>query len=333
MMVPELGKGTQTVDVESLPKSDDDGLQEVDPESMSSASLPFVASPCPNIQSFAKEDNTTGMVLGGDPALIRSSTRSFSDSPPPESQVYPHEASERSFPRPWMHWSESRQKHTAYGCVSSALVLAVRLYLDASPLPYLIHSVVVFFDMVLIHLFTNCDWLSVCGEIVTYMMVLSFTLTKETVFELLETTLIAMLCSFHLIKSRSKHMGREQELAHSMERMRWQSHRLLSQSYRTLQDIGVDHQVEQSDHDKDEDSMEVYRDEDLGIGVQRSSLAQSVGDWLSKNDVAISEDQVRSFGQQFYEHFLDGSAGVMYTSFLGLIVSELVQYGDKSTAY
>lgn len=33
-------------------------------------------------------------------------------------------------------------------------------------------------------------------------------------------------------------------------------------------------------------------------------------------------------GEQFFEEFLDGSAGVMYTSFLGLIITELVRYAS-----
>ena len=34
-------------------------------------------------------------------------------------------------------------------------------------------------------------------------------------------------------------------------------------------------------------------------------------------------------GQHFFDHFLDGSAGVMYTSFLGLIIDELLVYGEE----
>ena len=45
--------------------------------------------------------------------------------------------------------------------------------------------------------------------------------------------------------------------------------------------------------------------------------------WLT-NDFT---HQSRHCGHQFFEHFLDGSAGVMYTSFLGLILDELINYG------
>jgi hypothetical protein len=41
------------------------------------------------------------------------------------------------------------------GCISSIIVLTTRLLLDTKPTAYSIHSVIVFFDMVLIRLFTN----------------------------------------------------------------------------------------------------------------------------------------------------------------------------------
>lgn len=33
--------------------------------------------------------------------------------------------------------------------------------------------------------------------------------------------------------------------------------------------------------------------------------------------------------RHFFEHFLDGSAGVMYTSFLGLIIDEFIVWGTS----
>ena len=41
------------------------------------------------------------------------------------------------------------------------MVCGIRLYLDSSPSAYLIHSIIVLFDMVLIHIFTYTMWLSV----------------------------------------------------------------------------------------------------------------------------------------------------------------------------
>jgi hypothetical protein len=52
-------------------------------------------------------------------------------------------------------WSKSRFRATILGCISSIIVLTTRLLLDTKPTAYSIHSVIVFFDMVLIRLFTN----------------------------------------------------------------------------------------------------------------------------------------------------------------------------------
>jgi hypothetical protein len=98
------------------------------------------------------------------------------------------------------------------GCCSSILVCAVRLILDPGSTTYTIHSIVILLDMALIHIFTSTIWLSVSGELVTVGSLLLFHWTKETVFELLETTLIAALCSFHMISSRSEHWDREEAL-------------------------------------------------------------------------------------------------------------------------
>ena len=35
----------------------------------------------------------------------------------------------------------------------------------------------------------------------------------------------------------------------------------------------------------------------------------------------------RRWREDFYDHFLDGAAGVMYTSFLGLILDDLIALG------
>lgn len=43
----------------------------------------------------------------------------------------------------------------------------------------------------------------------------------------------------------------------------------------------------------------------------------------------IGEKSKACFGS-FFEHFLDGSAGVLYTSFFGLIVDEIIQFGTDT---
>ena len=54
--------------------------------------------------------------------------------------------------KPWKSWSLPRFRATAVGCFSSMAVLTIRLSLDTKPTAYFIHSIVVFLDMVLIHL-------------------------------------------------------------------------------------------------------------------------------------------------------------------------------------
>ena len=59
---------------------------------------------------------------------------------------------------------------------------------------------------------SHSPWLSVSGEVVTYLAVIAFYFTKHRIFELLETVCIAALCSVHLIRSRNKHLDHEREL-------------------------------------------------------------------------------------------------------------------------
>ena len=129
-------------------------------------------------------------------------------------------------------WSKQRLRSTAIGLVSSIIVLVVRLVLDSEPTAYLIHSIVVFLDMALIHAFTNSIWLSVSGEFVTIAMAFAFHMTKQTVWELLETTFLAILCSFHLIHSRNKHMDDAKELRQDLNTICRETSGLLSTSVR-----------------------------------------------------------------------------------------------------
>ena len=110
-------------------------------------------------------------------------------------------------------WSRERVRLCLCGCTSASIVLVVRLLLDwYSGTTYVIHSFIVFFDMMLIHLFTCSPWLSASGEVVTYLAVLAFYITKHRIFELMETVAIAVLCSIHLIRSRNKHLDHEHAL-------------------------------------------------------------------------------------------------------------------------
>eukprot|EP00527_Entomoneis_sp_CCMP2396_P007007 CAMPEP_0198155596 /NCGR_PEP_ID=MMETSP1443-20131203/69208_1 /TAXON_ID=186043 /ORGANISM="Entomoneis sp., Strain CCMP2396" /LENGTH=341 /DNA_ID=CAMNT_0043822351 /DNA_START=884 /DNA_END=1909 /DNA_ORIENTATION=+ len=206
-------------------------------------------------------------------------------------------------------WSRERRRNTALGCLSSCVVLTIRLLLDREPTAYIIHSIVVFFDMILIHMFTNCTWLSVTGEITTVILFLAFHFTTETLFELLETTGLAILCSFHLIRSRNKHKHREEQLEMNIENIRLHTLAMMTP--------GGNDRV---------DSTGLLLENDEGMTSLR--LDETFRSWVITEDPKSAARYVKSFGKMFFENFLDGSAGVMYTSFLGLIIDELLVYGQ-----
>jgi hypothetical protein len=221
-------------------------------------------------------------------------------------------------------WSHERVLIALVGCLSASVVLVIRLLLDKEPTAYIIHSIVVFVDMVLIHLFTNNRWLSVFGEITTIVFFLGFHFTKETVFELLETTIIAALCSFHLIFSRNKHMVREEELEVRFESLRQLNGLLLRKQ-------SCDGEIDEADlGDSNEAERGGIDGAELG-GIDEAELGKNK--WSSRDFDSFNQQEETSHraigcGQHFFEHFLDGSAGVMYTSFLGLIIDELLVYGQ-----
>ena len=218
---------------------------------------------------------------------------------------------------PWpKKWSRRRIQGTYLGLLSSVTVLTVRLILDREPTAYVIHSIVVFFDMVLIHLFTNCIWLSVFGELTTILCALCFHLTNETLFELLETVFIAMLCSFHLIRSRSKALdGKEEKELEMVSLVRETS--ILLRQHSTREGIGVD--------------LVNVDEEQPSAGMDFACSAR----WsVSPHDpveepVSTHRTKMLVCGRHFFDHFLDGSAGVMYTSFLGLVIDEIIRYGNE----
>ena len=198
-------------------------------------------------------------------------------------------------------WSRERVRLCLCGSASAAIVLVVRLLLDwHSGTTYVIHSFIVFFDMMLIHLFTSSPWLSVSGEVVTYLAVIAFYFTKHRIFELLETVCIAALCSVHLIRSRNKHLDHERELQEELTALK---HSV--RSARVLPDLegGGPHDAS-----------------------KRASTASSITPPAPPYSLAPAKAR-RRWREDFYDHFLDGAAGVMYTSFLGLILDDLIALG------
>ncbi len=200
-------------------------------------------------------------------------------------------------------WSRERVRLCLCGSASAALVRVVRLLLDWHSGPtYVIHRFIVFFDMMLIHLFTSSPWLSVSGEVVTYLAVIAFYFTKHRIFELLETVCIAALCSVHLIRSRNKHLDHERELQEELTALK--------------------HSVR--------GAARVFPGDLEGGGPpdasKRASTASSITPPAPPYSLAPAKAR-RRWREDFYDHFLDGAAGVMYTSFLGLILDDLIALG------
>ena len=200
-------------------------------------------------------------------------------------------------------WSRERVRLCLCGCTSASIVLVVRLLLDwYSGTTYVIHSFIVFFDMMLIHLFTCSPWLSASGEVVTYLAVLAFYITKHRIFELMETVAIAVLCSIHLIRSRNKHLDHEHALQEELTALK---HSV--RSARVLPDV------------------ECGGPPDASTAPKHASTESTI---VPPPPYSLAPAKARRrWREDFYDHFLDGAAGVMYTSFLGLILDDLIALG------
>jgi len=223
-------------------------------------------------------------------------------------------------------WRQDRVKTALLGCLSSSMVLTIRLLLDHdAPLAYILHAIIVFLDMILIHIFTHSVWLSVAGEIVTIVSFWAYHVTHEAVYELLETTLIAALCSFHMISQRKEVLQAKQVLENEVIDLEQQNLLLMRrQAIRDCRDLDLSHGQCQElkalalQYDEEEDDDD---DED------HESRLHRLQKWLSPPQPM--REKVAKVGHNLFEYFLDGSAGVMYTSFLGLIISELItSYGE-----
>ena len=81
-------------------------------------------------------------------ADFNKSVRNFNERLKPEACVLKPHSSQRTPPYPFRHWTWERFVTTFCGLISSCTVLTVRLYLDREPLAYVIHSIIVFIDMV-----------------------------------------------------------------------------------------------------------------------------------------------------------------------------------------
>lgn len=145
---------------------------------------------------------------------------------------------------------------------------------------------------------------SISGEGITVVSVLLYHYTKQKVWELLETTLLAMICSFHMISLRSAHWDREEEL----------------EGLIGLEII--------ANNDDDGDVTGIRR---RSAKVDKQTAVDEHTNITVEADSDIRKEKLQRCSRHFFEHFLDGSAGVMYTSFLGLIIDEFIVWGTASS--
>lgn len=309
-------------------------------------------------------------------------------------------------------FSTDTAKHvTLLGCLSSAVVLTVRLYLDYRPTAYFIHSIIVFFDMILIHMFTHSVFLSVTGEVLTYIHVLLFHFTKETVWELMETTLLAIITSIYMINQRKQALQERDHVTDDLDSLRERGALLLRNINQVHEAIIRQHQnnsgsmresvmvqmqneqsvmeqmnstldmmrqqdgksppieAEKHQHENDDDGSTVHEESDdpeLGHDHHNTAATMNEDTELTralvkqggfecscpvktfksrfkafvkpfqehplrkhKHDNGEMHNPMKEARDTFFEYFLDGAAGVMYTSFLGLIIDAFLSYGNS----
>jgi hypothetical protein len=239
-------------------------------------------------------------------------------------------------------WSKRRIRIASCGCFVSAIVCTVRLLLDPGPSAYIIHSIIILIDMILIHVFTYTPWLSVAGEITAIIFATCFHLTNQTIFELLETTLIAVLVSFHMIQSRNDQMDRAEYLEQDMIGLKFYVEHHTTNENSNAAEMKENTNIARrpsslsiSDHRNPESSetgISCDNDVETGAFVPHSDMTH-ISSFSAKRSKAkgatASEERSTHWWHNFFDHFLDGSAGVMYTSFLGLIIDEIVNYGSS----
>ena len=195
-------------------------------------------------------------------------------------------------------WSKERIRIASCGCLSSVLICTVRLLIDPGK--------IILFDMIIIHIFTHSWWLSFIGELIAVSGATAFHLTHAKLFELLETTLIAAIVSFHMIISRNEHWDREKELEKDLEDL-----------------VGLQFCIQHHDrHTTTRTTDSVESEGELDMDSCSTVHISTVGEKSVMSGL-------RKVGGVLFSHFLDGSSGVMYTSFLGLIIDEVVNWIDE----
>jgi len=250
------------------------------------------------------------------------------------------------------YWPRRRILVATIGCVSSVIVCTVRVLVDNDSFAYVLHSFIVLFDMILIHIFTYTPWLSIAGETTTIIAAITYFFTHQRIFELLETTFIAILVSIHMIQSRGEHWDREEGLEQDVIGLQLHIEQFLTNDvngdirrYSSLSIVDEDC----DDRSRSSHAREDARDLEIGGEANKvnfdvlSSINSTINPSVYNKEALRQQEQQRKvaaaaeIGEKskilcghFFEHFLDGSAGVLYTSFFGLIVDEIIQFGTDT---
>eukprot|EP00187_Rhodella_violacea_P002745 CAMPEP_0174899118 /NCGR_PEP_ID=MMETSP0167-20121228/25505_1 /TAXON_ID=38298 /ORGANISM="Rhodella maculata, Strain CCMP736" /LENGTH=123 /DNA_ID=CAMNT_0016139989 /DNA_START=319 /DNA_END=690 /DNA_ORIENTATION=- len=122
--------------------------------------------------------------------------------------------------------------------------------------------------------------------------------------------------------SRNKHLDREEALAAMCERLEKRN----SMGGDNCESMSVHELLEEIDDAEGGGGVHVRSEPDAKS--QRGAVTRTRKRWASR-----TKKRIKVCGEHFFEHFLDGSAGVMYTSFLGLIITELVTLGTGTGKY
>eukprot|EP00013_Stygamoeba_regulata_P004867 CAMPEP_0177632272 /NCGR_PEP_ID=MMETSP0447-20121125/2200_1 /TAXON_ID=0 /ORGANISM="Stygamoeba regulata, Strain BSH-02190019" /LENGTH=198 /DNA_ID=CAMNT_0019133823 /DNA_START=68 /DNA_END=661 /DNA_ORIENTATION=- len=151
---------------------------------------------------------------------------------------------------------------------------------------YLIHSIVIFFDLLFANLFSSSWKFNGFLVLSTIFWMLLYLFYNELWMELLETVVMAVATSAYDI---------------------WRHH----------------------SHKKFHRRMHAHESGDSTLESQRTLALvdeEAHGTTLSKEEIIHARNEVKeeSFRFILFEQFLDGSSGVLYTSFIGIVLGELL---------
>eukprot|EP00539_Tryblionella_compressa_P002549 CAMPEP_0178749982 /NCGR_PEP_ID=MMETSP0744-20121128/9700_1 /TAXON_ID=913974 /ORGANISM="Nitzschia punctata, Strain CCMP561" /LENGTH=140 /DNA_ID=CAMNT_0020403431 /DNA_START=1 /DNA_END=424 /DNA_ORIENTATION=- len=140
-----------------------------------------------------------------------------------------------------------------------------------------------------------------------------------------------------MINSRNKHMDHEKELERDLHTLCYQTSHLLSHSSSRGEDgfpgrrrLCRPHSSTIDEAFDPHESILVNWNSERTIDIDPAEN-DHIQDLEHEESPKIKK--VKVWGEQFFEHFLDGSAGVMYTSFFGLILDKFIRYGEKNKDY